>query len=280
MPINIGGVDCEVISKGYEEHADQSGQGATRGYLCDWNDRFKVAHALLGLVRVSGTGAGTSIDFENPMGLAELPLMVAMGVRIEGKGRPINNAVGLGYERAIVWATYGILPYASGGGGQALISPQDSFIYCTQELDASETYVDIPGQVLEYVSDGSRSNINRAVQVTVVHMSLTFHKLPYIPMPALAHAGKVNDALFLGIARGKVKFDGVKVSRDYSAADSEVLQKATFRFSYRPISDWNAVPDPLVPGNWTGLKYRGTAIYPYPYYDLRSVWPGEYYESL
>jgi hypothetical protein len=99
-------------------------------------------------------------------------------------------------------------------------------------------------------------------------------------MPALAHAGKVNDALFLGIEKGKVKFNGVKVSRDISNADGSITQKCMFQFSYRPIADFNAVPDPLVPGQWTTLKYKGTSVYPYPYYDLRSVWPGTYVQSL
>jgi hypothetical protein len=201
-----------------------------------------------------------------------------MSVRHEGKGRAYNNAVGLGYDFAVVHADYGMLPYTTGGGGgQPQIDPSEPMVYCTQELDSSETYIDIPGQVLTYPT-GVASHVNRAIQVTVVSLSFQFHKLPYIPMPALVHAGKVNDALFLGIPKGKVKFDGVSTSRDYNVA-GKVLQKATFKFSYRPIADFNAVPSFTTPGNWDILKYKGVLVYPYPYYDMRALWPVGYYNS-
>jgi hypothetical protein len=277
MSIVINGVTCQVMSTGYSEKADQSGQSATRGYLCDWDQRFLVANSLLGIVQYSG-GA---VTFANPGRLDELPGLLTMGVRIEGKGQPFQNAAGLGYPYAIVWADYGILPYVAGGGAEgAQIDPNTSFTYATQELDSSNQYVEIPRQALSY-PNGQVTTLHHSIVVTVVEMKITFHRMPYIPMPALVHADKINDATFLGIERGKVKFDGITVSRDFSGPDgSQVEQKASFHFSYRPIADWNSVPLPYIPGTWGPLVYKGTTVNPYVYYDLRAVWPASYVNSV
>jgi hypothetical protein len=282
MSIVINGVTCEVISTGYSEKADQSGPSATRGYLCDWDQRFLVANSLLGIVKYTGSGATGQVTFANPGRLDELPGLLTMGVRIEGKGQPFQNAAGLGYPYAIVWTDYGILPYVAGGGSDgAQIDPNTSFTYATQELDSSNQYVEIPKNTLYYADSNTPSTLNRSVIVTVIEMKITFHRLPYIPMPALVHADKINDATFLGIETGKVKFDGITVSRDFSGPDgSQIEQKASFHFSYRPVADWNMVPSASNPGNWTLLKFRTRTISPYVYYDLRNVWPGSYVNSV
>jgi hypothetical protein len=275
MPITIGGVVCECVSTGYGEKADSRGPEATKGFLCNWADRFKVANALMGVVGFSGTGNTGAITLPNRTGLLELPALFVQSVRIEGKGRPSNNYYGLGFDKAIVWADYGVPEYSS-GGAEAQFDPETSFLYATQELDSSEEYVEIPGQALIY-PDGTPSNVNKTIKVVTVDMTITLHKMPYIPMPALAYGGYLNDRKFLGIPKGKVKFGGCKVTRDYDAGGN-VAQKAVFIFSYRPIADWNKVPDPKGTGTFVLLKYKtGASNYPYPYFNMLLVFPLEYY---
>jgi hypothetical protein len=56
MSVTINGVLCDVISRDYREGIDGRGPSATRGYLCDWDQRYTVANGLLGLTSFSGKG--------------------------------------------------------------------------------------------------------------------------------------------------------------------------------------------------------------------------------
>jgi hypothetical protein len=272
MSIVINGVTCEVISRDYREGIDGRGPSATRGYLCDWASRYRVANGLLGLTTFSGSGPAGNIGLPRPGQLPESPNIWATSIRIEGKGQPVENGFGLGYGSAIVWSEYTVPEY--GVLGEAQIDPATSFVYATQELDSSEMYVSIPGQALVYI-DGTPSNVDRSVIVSVINMTITLHQMPFMPMPALAYAGQLNDDVFLGIDRGKVKFDGARVTRDYSSA-GDALQKAAFRFSYRPVADWNKVPDPKGTGTWVLLGYKGAPVYQYSYFNMMTVLPAYY----
>lgn len=273
MAIIINGVTCLSVSRDYKEGIDGRGPSASKGYLCNWNDRYTVANGLMGVVSFTGTGHTGTIKLPTIGNLPESPNAWALSIAIEGKGQPVQNAFDLGYQQAIVWVTYGVPEY--GPGPEAQIDPATSFIFATQEVDQGVEYVTIPGQALAY-ADGTPSNIDRVMPVHHAELTITLHRMPYMPINTVYQVDNVNDSTFLGAAMGLVKYNGVKISRDYDTAGN-VVQKSAFSFSLRPIADWNFVPDPKGTGTWVLLQYKaGGSAYQFPYSNLMSVFPTAY----
>jgi hypothetical protein len=74
-------------------------------------------------------------------------------------------------------------------------------------------------------------------------MTLTFLKVPYMPMTAVrATRGRVNNATFLGSPAETVLFKGAKTSREFNT-DGSVVQRVVLTFEERDAAHpWNSLP--------------------------------------
>ena len=74
-------------------------------------------------------------------------------------------------------------------------------------------------------------------------LTLTFHKVPYLPMTQVRNLrGRVNSATFLGSAPGLVLFKGADTSRVYNT-DGSICQEVKMTFHERDGNyPWNSAP--------------------------------------
>lgn len=233
----------EFFSKGH----DQEGPFyAVKYYISDWSQSDAFVNALRGIVQMTG-GTGGTVTRTAPHQHPLSPNLYCMSAVAEGVGTPILNASGLpNYSQgAIITAEYRpMVPYGFVNDGQN-IDPSTPLVWCTQEIEFGTEMLVIPNSNMLFSGTIRRANYPFKVNVNVTHLSLTFHKLPYIPMGQVrACRGRVNLTTFLGASAGCVLFKGAKTVRDFNT-DGTVVQKVMLMFAERDSTQpWNYLLDP------------------------------------
>lgn len=187
---------------------------------------------------------------------------------VEGLGTPTTNLNGYpSYSGgALIRAEY--RPWTGGDytpQPQNNIDPMTPILWCTQELDFTvESYI-LPKTLLVWDSDGVPTDIEFKRDIAIVIMSLTFQRLPYIPMATVAPlVGRINAYTFLGQSAGHVLFAGAQTTREMDTSGA-IVQKVQLVFKSRE-ADWNYV---LRPSTMAFDKVKGpTGQSPYGYSDF------------
>lgn len=221
---------------------DQAGPYYLVRYLFDdWSQSDAVVNSLLGYTqRIGGATVRTS-PHQHPLS----PNLFCVNARVVPASTPSLSGTGypdFGHGSYVVEAEYRAYTPQSGllydptGAGQ--IDTTTPILWCTQELDHDTEVVTFPNYSLQWLSDGKKTNAPAQTLICKTVMTLTFHRLPYMPTSLIRSLrGKTNNATFLGAAAGKVLFLGGKTVRDFNT-DGTVTQRATLTFVERD-HDWN-----------------------------------------
>lgn len=225
------------FSKGIDHH----GPYYKVEYLIDrYSDSDNFINALRGFTAQYGGPTG----FVTKTGPHQHPLspnLFCMSAElVEGLGTPTTNLNGYpSYSGgALIRAEY--RPWVGGDftpQPQNNIDPSTPLLWCTQELDFTvESYL-IPKALLVW-NDGVPTDIEFKRDIAIVIMSLTFQRLPYIPMTTVAPlVGRINKYPFLGQDVGLVLFTGAQTTREMDTSGA-IVQKVQLVFKRRE-ADWN-----------------------------------------
>lgn len=220
----------EYMTKGID------GQGPyydVKYVIDDWDQSDSFVNALLGY-----TGQGT--PHRHPLSQN----LVCTEAAATGLGRPVLSSEGTpAYDAgALITARYRCPAVAMGGGLFEArddpgylhqIDPGQPILWCTQELDYEDEIFTYPAGYLKWESDDRKINSPTTVSRSLTIMSLTFHRLPYLPTTRIKAArGKINEKVFLGADPFRVLFKGAKTQRDYDTAGN-VVQKVQMVFVER-----------------------------------------------
>ena len=215
-------------------------------YFADWSDSDLVANELTGTTRRVGTSTIRVPPHQHPLS----PNLCCSDVRIEGLGAPILNSSGLpsysnGFFAHCTYRVPKFQPYAEQDpGNKHQIDPDTPILWCTQELDFDvETYIhDESGKYVWETGDslnGKPSDVPIKVTIGITTMTLTYHKLPYLPMTVVRSLrNKINNATFLGVDPYKLLFVGAKTTRELDTS-GDISQRVTMVFKERDV-DWRS----------------------------------------
>lgn len=258
----------------YTKGIDQNGPYIRVNYkISNWSDTDQFCRELMGIGILTGPIAGGTITRNNPH---QHPLgggIVCISANvIEGLGNPVLNSFGYpDYDGgAIIQAEYRTPPFDIQGSQNAINNQFDQsltapLLYCTQELDfTTETYSHKAKMTYQSgPASGSPIDIPAKYTIPITHLSLTFHKLPYMPMTAVRLLrGRVNSATFLGATTGTVLFNGAKTTREYNS-DGTIVQKLTLLFSERDaLHPWNSLPSQTTATWYPVAASDGSKLFP------------------
>jgi hypothetical protein len=260
-----------VELEGLEEGNNERGGWARKPYLVNFGDRFLFVQGLRGVSRLPAAG-GTGWTRGYPYTYPEDPSLFCLDCHIRPEGEMFST-VPISYPYAIVTATFGAPtwdpnPLASDMFNLNQFEPTQPIAYATQELDVQGEWVEIPQGKAYFGSSMQLLDHPVSRRVTVMRMVITFHQLPYMPITGFRNlADKVNDATFLGCARGTVMCEGPKTVRERSS-DNTIVQKLTFALKWRSF-EWNAVinkqgqPEMIYYADNAGAIDPSRVTYPY-----------------
>lgn len=278
MAIVINGVIAAEIIEGYGEGAGREGLNSTKRYLTTWADRIAFANGMLGAASVNAGPYGT-INFIPPVTHPEHVRMVASSVSIQGQGNPRQGAKQLEFDWAVHTVSYGIMPWngndanmvaiAPGGGGSGgdLGNPT-SFTYASMRMSFGAEYLVIgrENSKLKFATSGKKIDQDYPIPISILHLSITFHKVPFLPWPlpkssTSIDVNSLNSTATFGAAPGYLKYDGSDTSRTLQS-DGTATQEYTVNFSYRDVAPWDAIFDPAQEIFDRVLKSNGDPIVP------------------
>lgn len=244
MALVINGITCEEIVHNYGEEVDLlRGPSANKEYLCNWSDRFTVARGLLGLAAT--TRIGGSITLYTPLQHPELSTTYAHRIQIRGAGCPLQGSRQLAFPKAIVTCIYETMPWSFQpfDAPYNQIDPTHPFIYAEQRLKSGYELIAVPGSNLKFSTGGKPLQSEMTLHVALVEMEITIKQLPYMPTNVvLAMAGTLNNAQYLGVNTGCLKFNGV-TTQTGAVSDGTFIQEATYGFTARGIR-WDSFYNP------------------------------------
>ena len=252
MAITIGGVLCQELVEGQMEEFDiLQGPGQTKGYLCNWTDRFTVAKGLLGLS--STTSIGGLINLLTPMQYPEMATSYVHHVSMKGVGPPTQGPIQFAFQQVKIMATYGCLPWSFAGVSandfNNQIDPEHPYIWAEQNLSFGVEFITIPKSQVFYKSSGKKCDQDFGFRSPLVNATISLKFVPYIPAPAVLAAtiAPVNSVTYLGVAAGYLMFNGVE-THQARMSDGSMTQTADYSFSYRPIAPWDYAYNGSIPG--------------------------------
>ncbi len=286
MAVIINGVSCNEEVNGNRENFDiVSGPEATKVYLCDWNQRWTVVVGLLGFN--SSATIGGAITIRLPMRYPDFQQtavsLYAANVAVEGVGSPYQNTYSVGYTAARISVNFRSFPWSfqglSSNDFNNQIDPAHPYVYAEQSLSFTSEFITVPGPTVHWLSSGlALGNRNWGFRSPIVNMNISIKQIPYIPAAAIiaATAAPVNSTTYLGVAAGKLLFNGVE-THETRMSDGTISQSADYSFSYRPIAPWDydyngsggTTWDKVVDGSGAAIIQRSdlSGIIP-SYYDM------------
>lgn len=233
-----------------------------------WVNTDAFVNFLLGFRTLTG-GAGGTITSRGPHQHPLSPnLFCQSAIVTEGFGGPALNANGYPIYNggAIIRATYRPwLPSPVEMTPNELlqqIDPSTPILWCTQELEGDVEPYSIPSIGLVFTDTGKPTNHPYRFLLPVMNMSLTYHKVPYMPTTVFrSMRGKVNSTTFLGAPQGYVLFKKYRTTRDVQS-DGSIAQKLQLLFVERDSNTgayWNTLPRVNSSGTveWQQVKATG-----------------------
>lgn len=277
MSVVIGGVSAEELVTGLEEGIHYGGPVAQKKYLVAWNDRYAFANAMLGLVSGQG-GTNPNITFTNPQQYPQSLNMWAREISIEGVGKPTQGPIQLQFPYAIVTVQYAVPQFGYLTYPDQSIDPTNPYVWATQELDFGREMLTIENSTLK-LANGHWLNSTNNYAVPIPHciMSITLHKVPYLPAAQIITAMQkpLNNATYLGVDAGYLMFNGAK-SHMEASTDGSYTQELTLSFAYRPILRWDEIFDPQPPNSPQQVRNLTTSAPILDRSDLSTLVPTAY----
>jgi hypothetical protein len=225
--------------------ADEQGEFETKPYLVSYFDRGNFINQLAGTTVVSG-GAGGRIIQNLPYQLPDNPRLYYRSCSWKPEGALIPNTSPIQYTHSVVTALFRQPQFNYQGsddpGNENSLSQDPTeaaaLFSATQELDFTKEWLTIPNASVKFKSDGALVKSPKGRGVTVVLMQITWDNFPYMPMGLFRnYADSVNNATFLGAAKGTVFFEGPKTHRT-ATVDGVATQRIQMNFKWR-AQDWN-----------------------------------------
>lgn len=243
MSTTISGIVCEEIVADLEEGIGQDGPNATKKWLCAWSDRYALANAFLGLVSHVGGQTG-SVTITSPLAYPESANMLARTIKIKGVGKPTQGTKQLQFPQAIVTVEYGVPTWQAIAYPDMSIDPGTPLVYATQDIDFGNESLPIPNSSLVLANGATLENTPFAMRIPYAVFTITLQRVPFLPAFAIwtAMAKPLNNATFLGIPAGYLRFDGVK-NHGEASTDGTYVQSLTYMFSARAILRWDETYD-------------------------------------
>lgn len=208
----------------------------------DWSQSDAVINDLMGITTRFAGITTRNTPHQHPLS----PNLYCTSAHAEGASGPKLNPLGYpGYTGAyFVRATYrgrswqGVLQPSDDPGGNEQIDPSTPQLWCTQELDFDTETVVVPNHNFVWDSDGTATGVPLKAMVGLTIMRLTFHRVPFIPMPQFrTYRGHINSTVFLGAPVGCVLFKGGSTTRELST-DGTVNQRVSLTLIERE-QNWN-----------------------------------------
>src|SRR5262245_42277258 len=166
MSIVVGGILCNELVEGLVEGVREGGPYAQKMYLCAWNDRYRLANNLLGLV----TSSGAAINLTLPLGYPQSTNMLAREVEIEGVGRPTQGPAQLQFPYARVTVRYAVPTWTPTPNPNTSIDPEKPYIYATQRVDFGREFVNVEASSVRLANGHS---VNLPYSFPIPHAILT-----------------------------------------------------------------------------------------------------------
>lgn len=210
-------------------------------YFDEFVDSNSVLDQLKGTVVKIGEGTFRSLPHAHP----QYPWLFCVAARCLGVGEPRLNPSGYpDYKGGFaIEAEYraGVgeaIPAPGGNESDHQIDPAEPILWCTQDLDFGTEAVIIPHHSYYWAAAGGLADVPLKIEIPIVTMTLTYHRLPYLPMAKIrGKVGFVNDAPLLGCNAETILFPGAKTIRDVSS-DGSITQKVQVVTKYKPTG-WN-----------------------------------------
>jgi hypothetical protein len=259
MAIYIGGKLCQELVADYREGYDiMQGPSAQKKYLCNWADRFAVAHGFLGLSSVPLPGGLISLNLPLPFpelaqeATSSLASMYAKTVEIEGVGTPYQGQYNIAFTSAIVTVTFGNFPWTFQGidyfqldQGQAGGPPNPTpYVYAEQHISRAGEWITVPGKNVYVNPGGAPTHLDQdwGFWNPLADLSITLKQVPYLPsgVAMLALQNPICSIPYLGAAAGKLILKGADDDRTKSSDGTQTCDW-TLSFGYRPIAPWDYV---------------------------------------
>lgn len=221
-------------------------------FFPDWSQSDSIANQIMGYsVRSGQTNAsGVSINvlaMNHPLSNN----LYAVKCDIEGVGSPtLNPYNGLPWYNAGFLAHVEFRPWVAPGqlseAFNQAIDPTTPILWCVQSLDFHTESFDVSSNSFVYSSDNVTVATTIPLKVNVTVMTLTWPRLPYIPMYWIKTLkDSVNKYTFLGCDPGTVLFNGGRTTRQWNT-DGSVVQSVEMVFQHRN-KPWNMMPR----GGWS-----------------------------
>jgi hypothetical protein len=240
----IGGVESLELVADMVEGVDERGPYANKKYLCTWPNRYALANAFLGFTTHTGGQSG-SIQITGPYAFPESPNMLARSVRIEGRGKPSQGTRQLQFEAAVIAVDFAVPPWQAIPYPDMSIDPSTPFVYATQDIRFSREMIAIPNSALYLQGTTTRlDDTPYGVPVPNAVFNINIHRVPFLPAFAIwtAMAKPLNNAVFLGIPAGYLRFDGAE-NHGEASSDGSFAQSLAFQFTARALLRWDEVFD-------------------------------------
>lgn len=243
-----GTVELKEEYEGYAKgRAIDRGPYVIKPYsLEDWTKIDYAIDALMGTTTTTGGIGGTIIRIaphqcpENPKLYcidAYTPTLAPNDTR-DG-GRPSFN-------KATILATYGVLPYnvnTFDDPGAIMSFPNDStpsdpYTYAIMEVKTDLEAIVLPNTAYKFASDNKKSNAKHIKYIARADLIYTRKRVPFLNLTLyLSKLNKLNNATFLGIAAGQVRFANFS-TRIEMLDDGTKANEVTFVFKWRE-QHWN-----------------------------------------
>jgi hypothetical protein len=281
MSATINGVSCDELVEGLSEGIHGEGPVAVKKYLCDWSSRYAVANGLLGLATNSGGENGSIVFGSGPARYPESPNLLAREVGIEGVGQPTQGTSQIQFPKAVITVNYGVTPWQPVVYPQMSFDPAQPFVYATQRISFTRETITIPNSQL-YLANGNRlDDTPFGMPIPNAVLTLTLQRVPFLPSAATvwnAMRKPLNNATFLGIPAGYLKFEGLE-NNEEAMSDGTYSQQVTYTFVARSRLRWDETydKDPAVtdPQQIRRGSSAGTAILERS--NLAALIPSAYY---
>lgn len=284
MGVTIAGIFCNELVSDYEESYDiMGGPSARKKYICGWQNRFTVAHGLLGLSSAPLPGGliTLKVPFPFPELAAEstssLASMYAKTVTIRGVGSPFQGPNNIAFTSAIVEVIFGNFPWTFSGIDPNQLDASHPYIFAEQHIDFSNEFITV-----DKASSGAFVNLGAGLKPLnqdwgffspLADMTITLKNVPYLLAPQTLNAlqNPINSAPYLGCAPGFLLFGGGQDHRTKNP-DGTQTSEFTLNFKFRPIAQWDQI---FTSSGWVQVvDSSGAAIIKRS--DLSQIIPGAY----
>jgi hypothetical protein len=245
----LAGINYIHLFDGFSKGIDATSPWVRVVYMIDsYDDSDEFCNALMGFGTSTGPLSGITVTRGVPHAYAlSTNLFCASATVIDGLGKPILNADGYPQWEggALIQAEYRPAPMNFSGADNTNhnIDQSTPLTWCTQELDHSSQSFTLPNSKLKFTATNDPTDVYVKFEIPIIIMTLTFHKMPYLPMGVVANlSGRVNNATFLGAPAETVLFKGAKTTREWNT-DGTVVQKVMLTFERRHADfPWNSLP--------------------------------------